>query len=49
MLTLTSRRRNMRGKLFALVSGIVLAGLISFSPADAAQRGVLAELFSSTT
>jgi hypothetical protein len=39
----------MRGKWIALVSGVVLAGLISFSPADAAQRCVLAELFASTT
>jgi hypothetical protein len=39
----------MRGRLLALVSGVVLAGMLTFTPADAAQRCVLAELFASTT
>jgi hypothetical protein len=43
------RGGTMRGKLFALVSGITLAGLLMVSPADAAQRCVLAEFFTSTT
>jgi len=39
----------MRGRLLTVVSGIVLAGLLVVPPADAAQRCVLAELFSSST
>jgi len=39
----------MRGRLLTFVSGIILAGMMAFSPADAAQRCVLAELFASTT
>jgi hypothetical protein len=39
----------MRGRLLTFASGIVLAGLLAVTPADAAQRCVLAELFSSST
>lgn len=39
----------MRGRLLTFVSGIVLAGLLAVTAADAAQRCVLAELFSSST
>ncbi len=39
----------MRGRLLSFVSGVVLAGMLAFTPADAAQRCVLAEFFTSTT
>ena len=39
----------MRGRLLSFVSGVVLAGMLAVTPAEAAQRCVLAELFSSTT
>ena len=39
----------MRGRLLVFISGIVLAGLLAVAPAGAAQRCVLAELFTSTT
>jgi hypothetical protein len=39
----------MCGRLLTFVSGIVLAGMLAVTPADAAQRCMLAELFTSTT
>jgi|GEM_PF-1832776 len=39
----------MRGRLLTFVSGIVLAGILAVVPAEAAQRCILAELFTSTT